>query len=132
MQPDTPYEPEVLIVDNDEGAVLAMKLRLEQAGYRCTTAHTGAQALAAFHTEYTGLVITDLNMPNGTGIDLIQSLQLLGNTPIIVVTGFSDAYAQGLKRAGNVTVLRKPFEMSALLELVDLELYKDRESREAA
>ncbi|XAL99797.1 response regulator [Phycisphaeraceae bacterium D3-23] len=121
---ETPYEPEILIVDNDEMAVQAMRLRFEQAGYRCTTAHSGAQALAAFNPAYTSLVVTDLNMPNGTGIDLIQSLQLVGDTPIIVVSGFTDAYAQGLKRAPNVTVLQKPFEASALLELAELELLR--------
>lgn len=112
---DPEIDPEVLLVDNDELAVHAMRLRFEQAGYRCTVAHSGAQALAAYHPEYTALVVTDLRMPNGSGADLIHSLLEISDTPIIVVTGSSDANELGRLCAQNITVLQKPFDLSELL-----------------
>ncbi|MBX2851413.1 MAG: response regulator [Phycisphaeraceae bacterium] len=113
---------EILIVDNDDGAVRAIELRLMDAGYRCAKASCGVQALSLYHPEHTALVITDLNMPSGSGIDLIRSIRQQHSTPMIVITGFADDFDRSLHQYPGITVLQKPFEAAALLDLVELEL----------
>jgi len=120
MQTET--TPEILIVDNDEFATQAMQLRLEQAGYRCRVAHTGAQAMALFSPEHTALVITDLEMPNGSGVDLIRGVRAQADTPIVVVTGYRHEHFRELDGLHRIDVLEKPFDIKALLRVVRLDM----------
>jgi DNA-binding response OmpR family regulator len=114
--------PRILVIDNDEGIVRAIATRLEALGYDCVTASTGAQGLALFSDQSIDLVITDLNMPMLDGAFLLTEIRAISQVPVIVVTGFSHAYAQHLAGQTNVTVLRKPFEAAALIDMVELEL----------
>lgn len=113
---------EILIVDNDEGVVRALATRLEDAGYTCKTASSGAQGLALFSHEHIALVITDINMPNGDGLSLIQSIRGRANTPIVAISGFSQNYERQLAKYPGVTLFQKPFEAASLLDLVEVEI----------
>ncbi|MFK7790244.1 MAG: response regulator [Phycisphaeraceae bacterium] len=112
---------EILIVDNDEGVCQALATRLEDAGYTCKTASSGAQGLALFQHGHIGLVITDMNMPHGDGASLIQSIRKQADTPIVVVSGFYNVYEQDLANYPGVTLFKKPFEAASLIDLVEVE-----------
>ena len=113
---------EILIVDNDEAAVCAIATRLSFAGYTCVTAQSGLQAIAAYDSKRTALVITDLNMPNGSGLDLIHSIREQADTPIIAISGYYESFEQHLAEHMEIVVFKKPFEPGALQDLVELEL----------
>ena len=100
-------------------------LRLEDAGYACQTASSGAQALSLLRDMPFDLIITDLNMPCGSGSELIESVRQSPDIPIIVLTGFADHWMKQLGGKG-VTVLRKPFDIQAILDLVELECLGSR------
>ena len=110
--------PRILIVDNDEGMVQALSTRLEAEGYQCVTAHTGAQGLGEFEQGTIDLVVTDLNMPVLDGAALILRIRAHSDVPIIVVTGFSREYGEHLEGVTNVTLIEKPFEAQAFMDLV--------------
>ena len=112
----------ILIVDNDPELAKVLAFRLSNAGHLCVTANSAAQALAAWQERSFDLVISDLNMPNGDGIDLAESLRRSEAVPIIFITGFKDDYERQLKSVENLTVLEKPFEMKILLNLIDAAL----------
>ncbi|QNN21031.1 response regulator [Planctomycetales bacterium ZRK34] len=114
--------PKILVIDNDEGVVKAISTRLDALGYDCVTASTGAQGLSLFSDQAIDLVITDLNMPMLDGAFLLTEIRAISQVPVIVITGFGHAYAQALAGQTNVTVLRKPFDASALIDVVELEL----------
>src|ERR1043165_3559680 len=121
--------PTVLLVDNDPDFVLAVRLRLEGHGYRCITAGTGGQALAQFGIDDVGLVITDLNMPGGDGLELATVLRRTSAVPIIVVTGCKNDFARRLRGVPNVVLLHKPFDVSELLSIADAELLLHSQGR---
>ena len=123
--------PRILIVDNDDAVVRAIATRLDTLGYECVTAGTGAQGLSLFGEQDMDLVITDLNMPMLDGAFLLTEIRAISQVPVIVVTGFVNAYARTLMSHANVTVLRKPFETAALIDMVELEL-ADGASRQFA
>ena len=115
-------QPTVLVIDNDEMLVQAVAIRLGQLGCRCVVAHSGAQGLSAFDHDEIDLVVTDLNMPDGNGVDLARHIRRGSDVPIIIITGFSQEYASRVSHIGRVTVIQKPFELEELLSLVELEL----------
>lgn len=109
----------ILIVDNDPELAKVLAFRLSNAGHLCVTANSAAQALAAWQERSFDLVISDLNMPNGDGIDLAESLRRSEAVPIIFITGFKSDFARRLASAPNITVLEKPFELKMLLNIID-------------
>ncbi|MAE63624.1 MAG: hypothetical protein CMJ18_05080 [Phycisphaeraceae bacterium] len=121
----------ILIIDNDEGMTRAVATRLEHLGYRCTTAATGAQGLAAFSAQPHDLVITDLNMPQLDGPGLIERIRRDSDVPVIVMTGFRGSYIAGLSTLRGVSVLDKPFEAQSLIDLVECELAASRAATES-
>jgi len=114
--------PRLLLIDNDPDLVEALRIRLEHEGYECVTACTGAQGLIRFLDEPFDLVISDLNMPGGDGVDLITRIREASDVPVVVVTGFRDDYRRSLRSIGNVTTLRKPFQPQSLLSIIEAEL----------
>lgn len=110
----------VLIVDNDEGLVEALSLRLSYAGFECTTANSGSQGIALFEDGVYDAVLTDLNMPSGDGTSLIRGIRASSDVPVIVITGFESSYSEALEGYQNVFVVKKPFEMNSLIDEVEI------------
>lgn len=124
----------ILIVDNDPNVVGALKARLGGLGYRCLGACCGAQALALFERDPADLVISDLNMPQGDGASLASALRRVSSVPIILISGFKDAYRKTLRGVPDVSFLHKPFETTELVSLVaaSLAVAQAQPEREAA
>ncbi len=112
--------PRVLIIDNDDGLTLALRVRLESEGYECVTACTGSQGLSLFAESDFDAVITDLNMPAGDGIAVCESIRSTCRVPLIIVTGFESSYTDLLDRLGVIELIQKPFCIDSLLDELDI------------
>jgi len=83
----------ILLVDDEEVIVVMQKQMLERLGYHVTTRTGSIEALEAFknNPDKFDLIITDMAMPNMTGIQLAQEIKnLKADIPIIICTGFSE------------------------------------------
>jgi len=106
----------------DNRRIQAMTRRtLESLGYHVLTATDGQEALEIGRSaEKMDLVLTDVVMPEMGGKELIQ--ELWKETPYlgaVVITGYALAEDLGeLKKDGILDILRKPFDMYALAEIV--------------
>lgn len=114
--------PRILIVDDDDDMVRMMSIFLGSRGCTCITAKTGAQGAFAFSPDEFDLVVTDLHMPAGDGVALIERIRRTRNIPIIIVTGYSQQYASQVQNLPGVSVLHKPFDANQLWNLVAQEL----------
>ena len=112
----------ILIIDNDEDLLRAVRLRLEEQGYECAIATSGAQGLSIFAADAIDLVITDLNMPGGDGITVVEQIREQSPVPILIMTGFSSSFQDQLREMEHVSCLRKPFDTEMLIDLVETEL----------
>ncbi|MCY1276530.1 Transcriptional regulatory protein FixJ [compost metagenome] len=88
------FRQKVLLVDDEEDILLELSDMLESEGFRCYTAQSVSQALEHLdkHPEI-GLVITDLRMPEESGLRLIQKLRTQAsrqNLPVIVTSGHAE------------------------------------------
>jgi len=111
-----------LVIDNDDDLLRALSKRLDGLGIRCISAGSGAQGLAEFRSSGVDVVISDLNMPGGDGVELAEAIRKTSDVPIIFVTGFRDDFKRRLRNITNVSTLRKPFETQDLLTLVSAAL----------
>ncbi|MFC0684604.1 MULTISPECIES: response regulator [Sphingomonadaceae] len=112
----------ILTVDDSSSIRMAIRIALSGAGHTVQEAGDGVQGLASAGNAKFDLIITDLNMPNMNGLEMIREIRKLpvqAGTPIIFLTTESD---EGLKQqaraAGATGWLVKPFEPENLLRVV--------------
>jgi FixJ family two-component response regulator len=101
--------------------VLLCSRLLQKAGY-ATIARDAGQAVTQAHRDEPALIVTDLMMPAGGGVSVLERLAMSSRTstiPIIVVTGSGDVELERrAAEAGAVRILKKPVEPTALLDAV--------------
>ena len=117
----------ILVIDDDDDVRAGIRRILERADHEVLEAADGRAAIDLARSHSMELVITDINMPEMDGIEVILRLSEDGDgLPIIAVSGggmlpkeslLSDADA-----LGAVSSLAKPFEMTDLVAAVDAAL----------
>jgi CheY-like chemotaxis protein len=117
----------VLLVDDHPGILAVLTKILTKAGHRPVTASNGREALKRLTDGDFDLIITDINMPDMDGIELILALkESSGRVPIIAVSGGGIMPAESLlhdaSAFGAVDVIPKPFRNEDLLRLVEKHL----------
>lgn len=109
-------QPFVLVVDDEPIILNLVKEILSQEGYQVETASNGKQALQALQTHPFDVVLTDMMMPDMTGMELVQFLRLHhpGNL-VIVFTGYAN-YEDAVEavRQGAFDYLPKPVQPETL------------------
>jgi two-component system KDP operon response regulator KdpE len=107
----------VLLVEDSELARDALQQLLEVTGHRVSVAASVAQALGAARLAPPDLVLLDLTLPDGDGLDVVRTLLGEANPPTFVaLTGHdSREVADRCLAAGCVTVLVKPVSSRELL-----------------
>jgi two-component system response regulator ResD len=120
----------ILIVDDDEQIIRMICQLLHSRGWNCILAHSGAQALDQFGKMDVDLILTDLNMNLGDGLELIRAIRRKSDAPILVISGFTKQYANQVRFLRNVHLFAKPVDASALLKQVRVSFREERRARE--
>jgi CheY-like chemotaxis protein len=115
----------ILVVDDESNMLDTIQFILQSNGYQVVTARGGEEALgrlAALRAEdrRVDLILTDIQMPGPTGLELIELLRKAGEqAPVLVMTGYSDQQtARRLRERGIENFLDKPFEEEELLRRI--------------
>jgi two-component system, LuxR family, response regulator FixJ len=110
----------VYVIDDDEAVRQALAFQMGSAGIDVRTYESATAFLKVVPTVQTGCIITDVRMPDLSGIDLLRRLrELKVPTPVIVITAHGDIpLAVEAMRMGAVDFLEKPFDDEALLASV--------------
>lgn len=106
----------ILIVDDNREIRAILEEYLREEGYGAEGAGDGKEALTKHRETPFDLIITDLNMPGMTGIELIKELVKDGNaTEYIIITGYAslDTAIEAVK-AGAFDYIVKPFRIEEL------------------
>jgi CheY-like chemotaxis protein len=110
----------ILVVDDDPTIRETLAVVLETEGYPVTTASNGLEALHFFERDRPSLVILDMHMPVLDGPGLVHALHARGfDPPILVVTATMREANQVARQLGAEAALPKPFELPAILTLVE-------------
>jgi two-component system KDP operon response regulator KdpE len=111
--------PHVLLVEDNELVTGALQILLESAGTRVSVAHTIAEAIGVANVDAPELVLLDLTLPDGDGLQLVEPLRVAGAKTFVALTGHDDAATR--KRcveAGCVDVVVKPPRARELVQKV--------------
>lgn len=109
--------PHILIVEDEEHIAQGLVFNLEQEGYQVTHAETGSAAMQIFDNERFDLVVLDLMLPDGHGIDLCKKMRETSpQLPILILTALGEEHSRvkGLQ-AGADDYLGKPFNLEEFL-----------------
>lgn len=126
-------EPVVHIIDDDEAARDSLSFLIDCAGIRMRTYPSAIAFLAAVPGMEHGCIVTDVRMPEMSGVELIERLKAIGVTdPVIVITGHADVpMAIQAMKAGVADFLEKPFSDDAILEAIRAALARHHDQSEA-
>src|SRR5262245_29083324 len=108
--------PRILVVDDEKQITRVLNRSLASQGYDVHVAADGDAALQTFGDWHPDLVITDLAMPNMSGIELCRKLRAISDVPIIIlsVRGEERTKVEALD-AGADDYVTKPFGMDELV-----------------
>lgn len=114
--------PRILVVDDDNDVIVFLSRLLQRAGYSVLKARNATQAVTQAERESPDLILTDISMPGGGGLTVLERLTMsmkTSATPIIVLTGNDDPDLEARALATGVTrFLRKPCDNVVLLDSV--------------
>ncbi len=115
---------DVIAIDNDEVLLIMLKEIYAQEGIHCDTCTNAAELMEMIHRKEYSLLLTDLNMPEINGFELLELLRTsnVGNSktiPVVVTTASGSCSKEELMERGFSGCLLKPFSISELLEVSD-------------
>ncbi len=120
-----PFEPakgegrRILVVDDDEGVLVALATFFQRLGYDVVKAASGQQGLQAFQSQSPDVTILDLRLPDIDGLRVLEVLRQ-ARAPVILLTGFGDiATAVQAMQLGAENFLTKPVDLPHLVAVVE-------------
>ncbi|MDX1607192.1 MAG: sigma-54 dependent transcriptional regulator, partial [Candidatus Competibacterales bacterium] len=109
----------VLIVDDEHLFAKAVAKKLGRAGYRCALAASLAEATAALARERPDLLLLDMRLPDGSGLDFLRH-HAHSLPPVVVVTAYGEVEdAVTAMKYGALDYLTKPVDLDRLQAVLD-------------
>jgi FixJ family two-component response regulator len=112
----------ILVVEDDDSMRESVELLLRAAGFSTATYASAETMLAGGADDGALCVISDLNLPAMSGIDLLTELRRLGSRlPVIIITAHDSTWTRrDALRRGAAAYLAKPFPGASLLAAIEL------------
>jgi len=123
-------KPHVLIVDDEKSIRLALETGLSLDGFSVSSARSGREAISAARSQKFDVVVCDIFMPDGDGLDFVRELRAHDDhTPVILITAQGSLeLAMRAVSDGATDFIAKPFEVGALAELLRRSINARREA----
>lgn len=114
----------ILIIDDEPDIRELLYITISRMGHDCTTASNVSEAYAALEKGSYDLCLTDMNLPDGSGIDIIAHIhKSLPELPVAMITAYGSMEAAvGAMKAGAFDYLTKPIDIKVLRNLISSSL----------
>jgi DNA-binding NtrC family response regulator len=122
----------ILAVDDDVNMLAMLEKFLKRAGYTVDTTSDSIKAMSLIDEKNYDIVITDIQMPRATGMDLLKRVkELQKDTMVIMITAFGSVdSAVNAMKAGAYDYVSKPFNIDEILALLERATQQRRLQRE--
>lgn len=112
-------KPTVLLVDDESELLDLYSTEFEYAGFSTLRASNGKEAYQLFQKEKIDVVVSDVRMPGGDGVELLEKIKKTApNIPVILVTGYADITLDQAIKKGAATLISKPADYDDLIATV--------------
>lgn len=120
----------ILVVDDEPSICEVLSEVLEVSGFKTMTANGGRKAFALLTNQSTDLVVSDIRMPQGDGVELLEEIKRKGSIkpPIFLISGYSEFSPMDLYDRGADAVLSKPIILKDLLKIIHKALKEPEEA----
>lgn len=121
-----------LVIDDDIATLELMEFQLEAEKFDVLTAQSGTKALELVNENEFDIILTDLNLPDINGIEMVKRCKIISpTTEIIMITGYgSTEKAIEATKAGAFYYVEKPVEFEELLVLIDKAIDRKKQAEE--
>ncbi|MFA5275382.1 MAG: response regulator [Candidatus Omnitrophota bacterium] len=121
----------ILIADDEKEAVLLLKKYIERKNHDADVAYDGARALELIKENKYDIVFLDHNMPEITGLELIEYIKKnIPETKAVMITGYQQMADFAAKDLGADEYLTKPIEFKDIEKILDKYKNGDRDNGE--
>lgn len=122
----------ILVIDDDPSIRNMLAIVLKKSGFEVTCTESGKTALEKLKKESFDLVISDIKMPDISGIDLLKKIKVISpEIPVIMITAFASANdAVEAMKLGAEDYVTKPFSLDELKIIIDRAIYKTNIEKE--
>lgn len=124
MDDREPRKKRVLVVDDEPGIGIVLRIKLRLSGFEVTTTTSGAEAIELVRTHEPDVMLVDILMPDVTGMDVIDRVRLFSQVPIIVFTAKPDIAAFAMDLGAN-DYIAKPFDPEQIVKKIKAVLIED-------
>jgi len=117
----TEVKNKILLVEDDPDTQAALAMLFEMEGFEVITAADGEEAYLRAVSESPDLIVTDINMPNVNGLDLIRLVRSDGRIegiPIVAMSAVEKQYLNHAMELGAIAVAQKPIEFDHFISLI--------------
>jgi CheY-like chemotaxis protein len=116
----------ILLVEDDADSLSALARLLKMSGHHTLMAGTAAEALRLVRSQRCDVVVSDVGLPDRSGLDLMRAIAVEQTIPAVAVSGYTDpADVRECERAGFARHIKKPIDFQELLDVVE-ELCRSR------
>ncbi len=111
----------ILVIDDEAPIRNVLKIHLENASYKVSTAATGKEGIELALSDEFDLILCDLKLTDMSGIDIIRTVRVSNDTvPMLAISGFiNNDVIEEVSSVNNVGYLSKPFLKEELLDAVN-------------
>jgi CheY-like chemotaxis protein len=113
-------KPVILIVDDEPDLREAIAFDFQRNNFRVLTAGGGKEAFGLIESNQVDIVLSDMRMPNGDGLELLERVKARNpfQPVVILITGFADISLEEAFAKGADAVFSKPFDRALLMRAV--------------
>jgi CheY-like chemotaxis protein len=108
----------ILCVDDNQDLLDLYEMLFARENYQVTTACSGRDAIGILSKQSFDIVLSDIRMPNGTGIELLEYVQANLPSPkphVVLITGYAEFTEEEVRRRGGKGLLVKPADVQGIV-----------------
>jgi len=113
----------ILIVDDEPLIREILQRQFNKEGFVVTTCENGNDALDAFKKSAPSVILSDIRMPNGDGVFLLEEImKIKSDFPFLFMTGFTDVPSHDVYHKGASALIKKPFDLDTIVDQIKVSL----------